>query len=293
MRGIYRFPAAEGAVREHYLAVLAQWPVPCEHLRLPTCQGETFVVACGPADAPPLLLLQGSGANAAMWLGHVAPWAAHFRVYAVDVIGEPGLSAPSRPPLASDAYALWLDDVLRGLGLESAAMVGVSLGGWLVLDYATRHPERVHSAVLLCPSGVGRQRASFLFKAVPLLLLGRRGGRRILRLLAGDVVASPTPPSAAASALADLFWLIQVYFRPRRGKVPIFHDEALARLTMPVLLVAGGRDPLLDTAGTERRLRANLRRLTVRVLPEARHLLPGQAQPILDFLLQAGSTRLT
>jgi pimeloyl-ACP methyl ester carboxylesterase len=78
------------------------------------------------------------------------------------MIGEPGLSAPSRPRLASDAYALWLDDVLHELGVARASLVGVSLGGWLALDYATRRPERVERLALLCPGGVGKQRASFL-----------------------------------------------------------------------------------------------------------------------------------
>ena len=66
-----------------------------------------------------------------MWMGDVAAWAEHFRVYAVDVIGDAGLSAPSRPPLASDAHALWLDDVMQALSLERASLVGVSLAdGW-------------------------------------------------------------------------------------------------------------------------------------------------------------------
>jgi hypothetical protein len=47
-----------------------------------------------------------------MWMADVAAWAAHFRVYAIDMIGEPGLSARSRPPLHSEAHALWLDDVM-------------------------------------------------------------------------------------------------------------------------------------------------------------------------------------
>ena len=113
-----------------------------------------------------------------MWMGDVAAWAAHFRVYAVDMIGEPGLSAPSRPPLASDAYALWLDDVMQALALTRASIVGVSLGGWLALDYATRRPARVEKVVLLCPGGVGHQKMSTVFKAGVLLMLGAWGRRK-------------------------------------------------------------------------------------------------------------------
>ena len=78
-----------------------------------------------------------------MWIRDVAEWAKHYRVYAVDVIGEPGLSAQSRPSLRSGAYADWLDDIYQHLGLTSASLVGVSLGGWLALGYAVKRPTRV------------------------------------------------------------------------------------------------------------------------------------------------------
>src|SRR5689334_23140145 len=116
MNRIYKTETGERLVRERYLAFLKHWPVENQQLRIPTGQGETFVVACGDPNAPPLVLLHGGAGNSAMWLGDVRAFAAHFRVYAIDMIGEAGLSAPSRPPLTSEAYALWLDEVLAGLG---------------------------------------------------------------------------------------------------------------------------------------------------------------------------------
>jgi pimeloyl-ACP methyl ester carboxylesterase len=178
MSGIYRSAAGARAIRQRYLDLLDRWPVANQRLRVPTREGETFVVACGPESAPPLLLLQGSGANTAMWRHDVAAWSRHFRVYAVDVIGEPGLSAPARPPLESEAYALWLDDVLQALGLTRTSMVGVSLGGWLALDYALRRPGRVERMALLSPSGIGRRKVGILAKAALLSLFGARGRRR-------------------------------------------------------------------------------------------------------------------
>jgi pimeloyl-ACP methyl ester carboxylesterase len=120
-----------------------------EQRRIATREGETFIAACGPASAPPVVLLQGSGANAAMWLRDIASLARHHRAFAVDMIGEPGFSAPSRPPLTSDAHALWLDDVMNALGLVRGSFVGMSLGGWLALDYAIRRPDRVEKVVVI------------------------------------------------------------------------------------------------------------------------------------------------
>jgi pimeloyl-ACP methyl ester carboxylesterase len=282
MKSIYKSAEGERAVGERYLTILKHWPVANEQLRVPTREGETFVVACGAEDAPPLLLLHGAMANSAMWMGEVAVWAARFRVYAVDLIGEAGLSEPSRPALASDAHALWLDDVMQGLSLGQASIVGVSLGGWLALDYATRRPERAASLAVLCPGGVGRQKIGFVFKTIPLRMLGRWGRRKAAELVLGKAPANPSP---AVQYFMDFMALIHKNLRPRMVKLPAFSNEALQRLTMPVLAIVGGKDVLFDSAETKRRLERNVPRAEVRYLPEAGHLIPPQTTPILEFLL--------
>jgi len=37
-------------------------------------------------------------------------------------------------------------------------MAGISLGGWLALDYAIRRPERVENVAVLCPGESGERR---------------------------------------------------------------------------------------------------------------------------------------
>jgi pimeloyl-ACP methyl ester carboxylesterase len=284
MKAIYK--SAEGArlIRERYLDLLRRWPVPNQHLRVPTREGETFIVACGPTDAPPLLLFQGSGANAAMWMRDVATWAEHFRVYAVDTIGEPGMSATSRPPLGSDAYSMWLDDVMAALSIERASMVGVSLGGWLVLDFATRRPHRVESVVVINPAGLGKERLGFMLKALPLLLLGRWGRRKAMQMAIGPSPAAPTAADFETGAFAALIFK---HFRPRIGRKPRFDREALEKLEMPVLLIAGAQDAMLDADDTRRRLEEAVPHATICFLPEAGHLIRDQASRILDFLCEA------
>ncbi|MET7796064.1 alpha/beta fold hydrolase [Streptomyces decoyicus] len=277
MSTIYKSEAGAREIQRRYQEMLRSWPVPAEQVRIPTREGETFAVVSGPEDAPPVLLLHGSGANATMWQDDIASWARHFRTYALDVIGEPGMSAPSRPPLASDAHALWLDEVLEGLGITSASVVGASLGGWLALDYATRRPERVTRLALLCPGGVGRQKVGWLFKALLLRPFGRRGALRSTRAVTGL-------DAARTRSVLDHVMLTFSHFKPRTERLPVFPDSALRRLTMPVLVIAGARDALFDSDGTARRVRQCVPHATVHLLPETGHAILGQTDAVLAFL---------
>lgn len=274
---IYKTEAGGREIRRRYEQALDNWPVPAEHHNVPTREGDTFVLVCGPQDAPPLVLLHGSGANATMWMGDVPAWAQHFRIHAVDMIGEPGLSTPSRPPLNSESYALWLDDVLDHFGLERTAVTGASLGGWLALDYATWRPARVERLALLCPGGVGRQKAGALVKALLYKPFGRWGMHRSIKAVAGvDIRELPE--------VAEYLALTFTHFLPRRDRLPVFTDDDLRKLTMPVLVIAGAHDAMLDSAGTARRMTHAVPHAEVVVLPDVAHSIIGQTQRILDFL---------
>lgn len=276
------FRSAEGAAAVHrlYRKVLDDWPVPASELRLPTRQGETFVLAFGREDGPPIVLLHGAQANAAAWILDAMPWAERFRLYAIDMIGEAGFSAPSRPPLASDAHALWLDDVMSGLGLSRAAVVGVSLGGWLALDYASRRPAFVERLALICPAGIGRQK-NFLLRAAPYLLLGSWGKRRMRELVLGPTASESPERLKPVIALMEA---IGRSIRLRFGTIPRLSDAELARLKMPILAIMGGRDVLIDSDDTRRRLQAFAPHAEINFLPEALHFIPGQSEPVLRFL---------
>src|SRR5262249_54775568 len=82
--------------------------VPCTRLR-------PSFLPCGAHDGMPLVLLHGAASNSLMWIADVDQLARQHRVFAVDVIGEPGLSAAARPPWKGPAYSDWLSDVCDSL----------------------------------------------------------------------------------------------------------------------------------------------------------------------------------
>ncbi|KUL97476.1 carboxylesterase [Bosea sp. WAO] len=283
MSGAYRKAGTAAAVQAHYRQILDQCPVPCVELHVATRQGSTFVLACGPEDAPPVVLLHGSQANSAAWLLDVPLWSTKFRLFAVDMIGEPGLSAQVRPALASDAHALWLDDVFAALGLSQAALVGMSLGGWLALDYASRRPGFAQALALICPAGIGRQK-NFLPKALPLLLLGRWGKRKARELVLGPF---PKVLPEAVRPLAEFMEHIGRVVRPRMVAIPCLSDTQLAGLGVPVLSIIGGRDALLDSRDTQERLRCNVPQAEVCFIEGGYHFLPDQTARVMGFLERA------
>jgi len=285
MTAIFKTPAGAERVADLYQRALAAWPVPSTHRRLATRQGETFVVACGDPMAPPLILLHGAQSNAASWMFDAAVFSSRFRVYAIDMIGDAGRSAPSRPPLDSEDHAQWLDDVWAGLGVSYAAVVGLSLGGWLALDYAARRPGRVERLALICPAGVGGQK-NFLLRAAPLMLLGPWGMRKMREMVFGP---APASLPEIVRPLMNLMGAIGQDFRPRVVKIPRLSDADLAALDMPVLAIVGGRDVLIDSAGTRDRLTRLAPRAKVVFLPEARHFIPGQTGTVMAFLSERDS----
>lgn len=105
-------------------------------------------------DGPPLLLLHGSGIGVSGWRnyrGNLGVFAEHFHCYIVEFPGF-GVSDPvaGHPVLTAGSAVTRLMDAL---GIDSAAMIGNSMGGVVGVNVAMRHPERVSKLVTI--GGVG------------------------------------------------------------------------------------------------------------------------------------------
>lgn len=278
MTQIFKSAAGALAVGKRYAEILDGWPVPSQRLSIPTRAGNTFVLASGAASAPPLIALHGSGAHAGTWIGDISSWATKFRVYAVDMLGEPGKSAAVRLDLGSDATTAWLDDVLDGLSIERAAFVGMSLGGWVVLDYTIRRPRRVTRAALLCPGGIGRQTMGWLPRALLLRAFGRRGLRRTAQLVTG--LDQP-----GTERILDDVALTFSHFLPRTERLPIFSDDELRGISVPTQVLVGDQDVMMDSAETARRVRDCIPDAEVIILTDTGHAVVGQTNTVMRFLV--------
>jgi pimeloyl-ACP methyl ester carboxylesterase len=101
--------------------------------------------AVGPADAPAIVLVHGTRLSRGMWHPQLAALSGGFRVVALDL---PGHGALRDRPFAWDEAVEEIARVVDEAAGGRAVVCGLSLGGYLAIDVAARHPERVAGLVI-------------------------------------------------------------------------------------------------------------------------------------------------
>ncbi|MEV0290149.1 alpha/beta fold hydrolase [Kribbella sp. NPDC050820] len=217
--------------QDAYDAMLERWDVPVEQLDI---RG-THVNACGPVDAPPVVLLAGHGATSPVWFAVAPRLAEGHRVYAVDLPGDAGRSTAT-PPRSVDDLMTWLAAVLEDL--ERPMLVGHSYGAWIALTYTLQNPDRVSRLALLDPTDCFTGlRLPYVARALPLLV--KPSPARYKSFLRWETQGLPLDPMwVELSALATL----EPTTRPVRPRRP----SNLQDLTTDLVVAVAGRSKTHD-----------------------------------------------
>ncbi len=272
-KSVFKTEAGRDKVRAYYNRVLDQFPFGQRYVE--TTFGRTFMLTAGHESNPPIILLHGSCSNSAFWFPEIMALSNNFRVYAVDIVGEAGNSEEYRPDLSSDAFAIWMKDVLDALGLERAFLVGNSLGGWMALKFATAYPERVSKLILIASSGLAQIRPQFLINADQ------------TRQTNGTVPVSTSilGEQSIPKEVLDFMNLIVENYNPIQ-ELPVFADEQLQRLNMPVLFIDGENDAIIDAQKSAQRLSSLIPSAVIRLRPTCGHVVANSAEYIIPFLIK-------
>lgn len=121
-------------------------------------------------SGPDVILLHGLGGDGSNWRATLLPLAAKFHVLVPDQVGF----GQSDKPLINYRVGTLVDFLnafYTKAGIAKATLVGNSLGGWVAMDFALAHPEKVNRLVLVDSAGYSPKRTG----AQPLtreLLLG-------------------------------------------------------------------------------------------------------------------------
>ncbi len=235
-----------------------------------------------------VVFIHGVGQDHTVWVLPTRYFARHGRnVVAVDL---PGRGSSEGPPLQSiEAMSDWVIQMLDEMGIETASLVGHSMGSLVALDAAGRYAHRVRSLVMV---GVSVP----LTVSEELMEAAGAGGHDVIDMLTywghskhAWVGGNETPG----------IWMTGAYLRLLERCPPgtIAADlaacsgygtglEAAASVTAPALVLMGERDVMTPTRGAEQ-LIASLADVRTVVFEDAGHaLLTERPEQVLDEMIR-------
>ncbi|MEU2006205.1 alpha/beta fold hydrolase [Rhodococcus sp. NPDC019627] len=212
----------------------------------------------GAEDARPLLLLHGWAQSSKCWGAEVLDeLAARYRVIAPDLRGH-GYSGV--PTTGYDDSAVWAGDVRAVLAAEDvtsgAVLLGWSYGGLVICDYLATHGSAAVDGVVLVGAITSIGRGEKGGKVGPAMREAVPGAmseepRVAIRALGAFGTALTGPPEGKGAQSQALFGAS--LSTPPRVRAALFdraasHDDLLRRLDVPVLVIHGTEDSVVDVA---------------------------------------------
>src|SRR5579875_1785699 len=246
------------------------------HQRWLAIDGEVVnVIALGPeraqgdgAPAQPLVFVHGLSGSWPNWLEQLSVFAERHRVVALDLPGF-GHSPMPVEEISISRYARLLDGLLGELGIDAAAVVGNSMGGFVAAELAIAFPQRVERLVLVSAAGISTTAEPRTTRAMPALrrmqtVLAATGGwvasrsdaftrrPRLREALLNLVVRHPSRLPAALAAE-------QVRGAGKPGFIQALQSildydvrERLPEIACPTLIVWGDGDRLIPVRDADR-----------------------------------------
>ena len=214
----------------------------------------------------PLLLMHGGGGHAETWSRNLNRLAAASRPLAFDFIWH-GLSSKPKFRVGN-----WLRqfteqtlELLDAIGAKKAIFEGESLGGWICMDLAINHPDRVEKIILNTAWGMkipGKSGAAdyaalreaslnALMNPTPELIRKRLDWLMPLGGVTDELVQLRLALWSREDTRIALKEYYERLFSPECDAL-LFDDAALARITAPTLLLWTEKNPI---AGPDEALR--------------------------------------
>jgi pimeloyl-ACP methyl ester carboxylesterase len=220
-------------------------------------------------EGPPLLLVHGVAMRAADMAPLFHSLKKRHRIYAPDLLGF----GESDAPPDSDYSVATQADVIRGfmdaVQLKQPDVAGLSMGGWIALELAAEHPERVHRLVLLSSAGLG-------FESI--LTETSFSATTVEEQRRSFALQSDFLPKLPAFILRDFLrhsakkrTVVRASMRAMLTRGELLMDGKLQQVRMPALIVHGTRDRIVPYS-VALRMKQQMPQATLVTLPGCGHL---------------------
>jgi len=274
------------ARKEYYDAynkTLDHWGADYEELYVPTSKGMAHVITSGPKDGVPVILMHGMAASSTMWYPNAKPLSRQYRLFAIDLIIEPGKSYITEEFKNLHQIAEWYQEICDQLNLDSYHIIGTSRGGWLATDLAMKS-DKTRSLILLSPvqtlmwmppsMGLAKNMFNIFYSK-------EKRAKRTMETLSND-------PSKLEKDYVDQYHLALENDTLRKFVIQMrpFPRKELEQLEAPTLLLIGDRD-LFNTKTAIRIGRTFIPNIEAEVIHNSGHFLSiDQTEQVNNRMLE-------
>jgi len=209
----------------------------------------------------PVILLHGGQGSVEFWLYNIGTLATYHCVYALDMVGS-GRSDKPQASYSLTYQAQFIKDFMDALGIESATLIGNSMGGGAALQFALLFPQWLNKLVLVDSMGLGREIAlGIRLTTLPLLIRLLRPSRRLLapmlrnnfydpQTIPAEWVELRYPIFALPGRKPALMAMVKTNFHLLGVRSQVFRPilSQLATITAPTLVIWGKQDRIIPVA---------------------------------------------
>ncbi|MEV0627772.1 alpha/beta fold hydrolase [Nonomuraea wenchangensis] len=187
-----------------------------------------------------------------------------------------GPASVQRRPLTTGAeVGGWITDVLAAAGAERAHVAGFSAGGWAAVEQQRAGGGRVAALTLVDPGGFAPLPRRFIRWALAGAVASMLP--RTLRHRMAGVVGNGVLREDGLVELMRAGWS----FRRRVLIPPVYTDEQIREVSVPVQVLLGERSALLDARALAARLAGIAPSWRVEIVPGTGHSLPVEAPDLV------------
>lgn len=280
---VFRSAQGEALVMQAYDRLLSECDIPYEDLLLETRQGLTHVIASGQSGSPPLILVHAFYASAASWYRTIKRLSGKYRVYAVDIIGDPNKSKPVKPVRLASEYIDWFGQLLDQLKTGKCHFVANSVGAFHVANFALNEPKSVKTMTLIGPAATFVSIPKFYLNTFPGGMTGwEYPVRHAVKWIENGIPFDPH--------FNTLFYLLLKHGKSANQVFPaVMTDDQLKSIETPTLLIYGEKEVICDYRAAVSRARNLMKNVTVEIIPGANHITAASNpelvnEAILKFL---------
>jgi pimeloyl-ACP methyl ester carboxylesterase len=280
--GIFRTLEGQKLFQSVYESTLQLWSEPYEEVFIPSRFGKTHVIVSGNPQAKPLVLLHGVLASATMWFPQINAFSQDYRLFAIDVLGDINLSVPMYLPKNKMETAEWLGTVFDGLGIGQASIAGISLGGFLALNFALHSPYRVSRMGVLDPAAsLASYSPSFMLRTIP-NMFSILFSKHPMDIIAKWATADGQTTEETTTLFRQMDCAIKHGRMSLRTLPSVFEDWELRQIETPVLLLMGSKTVMYNSKLAARRAQQVIKHVKVEFIPNAGHLLTLERPEIVN-----------